>query len=179
LTEKDAVQPEKHLTAVCGLFCPSCLVYIAARETLEKREKIAQALHLSVKDLKCDGCRSANRFSYCDTCKMVACAAEKGLDFCGACADYPCDDLRAFQAAMPHRLELWQSQARIKEIGFEQWFVEMLEHYACPQCGTLNSAYHLACRGCGTTPSCAYVGVHQAEIEADSRRRGPSTGESK
>jgi predicted RNA-binding Zn-ribbon protein involved in translation (DUF1610 family) len=172
---KDSFQPDRQLAAACGLFCPSCLVYIAARETSEEREKIVQNLQLPAEDLKCDGCRSANRFAYCDTCKMAACAAEKGIDFCGGCADYPCDDLRTFQAAMPHRLELWQAQARIQEVGHEQWFVEMLEHYACPQCGTLNSAYHPACRECGTTPSCAYVGLHRAEIVAHPASRERST----
>ena len=164
--DKGSFQPDIQLAAVCGLFCPSCLVFIAARETPEKRERIAGNLHIPAEALKCDGCRSANRYVYCETCKMAACAAEKGIDFCGACADYPCDDLKVFQAAMPHRLELWEAQARIREVGYEQWFAEMLEHYACLQCGALNSAYHPACRECGATPSCAYVGRHSAEIAA-------------
>jgi hypothetical protein len=123
-------------------------------------------------------CLTSARCYFLSKPKMAACAAEKRLDFCGACADYPCDDLRTFQAAMPHRLELWQAQARIQEVGYEQWFVEMLEHYACPQCGTLNSAYHPACRECGTTPSCAYMGLHQAEIVAHPASRERLTGSS-
>jgi hypothetical protein len=166
MTERrDSLQPDIHLAAVCGLFCPACMIYIAAREAPEKRERIARSFDLPVEDIRCDGCRSANRFSYCATCKMVACAAEKGLDFCGACADYPCDDLKAFQSERPHRLELWEAQSRIEAVGYEHWFAEMVEHYACPQCGTLNSAYHLVCRECGATPSCAFVRRHQAAIE--------------
>lgn len=41
---------------------------------------------------------------------------------------------------------------------------EMLEHYACPQCGTINSAYDMACRKCGNTPSCNYVEANREEI---------------
>jgi hypothetical protein len=74
---------------------------------------------------------------------MAKCAAAKGVDFCGECAKYPCGDLRAFQAEMPHRIELWKSQARIKEAGYEKWYAEMIEHYSCQKCGTLNSTYDL------------------------------------
>ncbi len=156
--------PDKKLAAVCGLFCPGCTIYIATRETPERREQIAQLLRRPVETLVCDGCRSERRYTYCQTCKMFACAAERGVDFCGACADYPCEELRTFQAARPHRLELWQAQARIQEAGYEVWFEEMFAHYACPECGTLNSAYLLSCRECGATPSCGYVAAPRAEI---------------
>jgi len=65
---------------------------------------------------------------------------------------------------MPHRIELWQAQNRIREVGYENWFEEMLEHYSCTRCNTINSAYHIACRNCGVTPSCAYVDLHKEEI---------------
>jgi ribosomal protein L40E len=95
---------------------------------------------------------------------MTKCAAAKGLDFCGECEEYPCKELKAFQAEMPHRIELWKSQARIKEVGYEKWYGEMIEHYSCPACRALNSAYDITCRKCGTTPSCAYVRLHKDEI---------------
>jgi ribosomal protein L40E len=74
--------------------------------------------------------------------------------------------LKSFQAQAPHRIELWKSQERIKEAGYEKWSAEMIEHYSCPECHTLNSAYDLACRKCGANPSCAYVNLHKAEITA-------------
>jgi hypothetical protein len=160
------LQPDLSLAAVCGLFCPACIIYIAARETPEKRAEIAQRRGQPVESLACDGCRAERRYSYCASCTLYACAMEKGVDFCGLCDEYPCDDLKAFQAARPHRIELWEAQARIREVGYEQWFAEMVERYACPECGTLNSAYHLACRVCGAEPSNAYVAEHKAEILA-------------
>jgi hypothetical protein len=66
---------------------------------------------------------------------------------------------------MPHRIELWKSQDRIKEIGYEKWYAEMIEHYSCTKCGTLNSAYDLKCRKCGEEPSCGYVAKHKKAIE--------------
>lgn len=160
----ETCEPDLKLAAVCGLFCPGCVIYIAAHETPEKREALARARGWAVADMVCEGCRAEVRFSYCQTCTLYACATNRGLDFCGACPDYPCDDLRAFQAERPHRRELWQAQARIQEAGWQQWFAEMAEYYACPQCGTLNAAYLLACRTCGTRPSCGYVAAHQAAI---------------
>ena len=164
--KKGSYQPDKKLAAVCGLFCSACGIFIAQRESPEKRRKMAQNLQVPVETIKCDGCRAENRLLYCETCKMAACAEEKGLDFCAECEEYPCAALKKFQASMPHRIELWQAQVRIKEVGYEKWFKEMMEHYSCAQCGTINSAYHLACRDCGATPSCTYVNLHKAEIVA-------------
>jgi hypothetical protein len=156
--------PDKKLAAVCGLFCPACIVYIATRETLEKREKLSRTLDIPLEMLHCDGCRSEKRFTYCQTCKLIVCAQKKGLDFCGSCVDFPCADLKEFQAGKQHRLELWQDQERIRAAGYEAWFAEMLERYACPQCGTLNSAYHLSCRACSAAPGNAFVAAHKENI---------------
>lgn len=158
------LQPDLTLAAVCGLFCPACIIYIAAREMPEKRAEIAQQRNRPVESLVCDGCRAERRYSYCESCALYACAMAKDVDFCGLCDEYPCEDLKAFQAARPHRIELWEAQARIREVGYEQWFAEMVERYTCPDCGTLNSAYHLACRACGAEPANAYVAAHKAEI---------------
>ena len=150
--KKGTYQPDKKLVAVCGLFCPACGIFITQKKSLEERRKIAENLDVSVEALKCDGCRAENRFAYCETCKMSLYAGEKGLDYCVECEEYPCTTLKEFQAAMPHRIELWQDQARIKEVGYEKWFEEMLDHYSCTRCNTINSAYHLVCRQCGGTP---------------------------
>ena len=95
---------------------------------------------------------------------MSKCAAEKGVDFCGQCPEYPCKELQSFQAERPHRIELWKSQERIREAGYETWYAEMLEHFSCPKCGTINSAYDMKCRKCREEPSCAYVGLHKNKI---------------
>ena len=174
--KKGTYQPDKKLVAVCGLFCPACRIFIAQKGGLEERRRMAEDLQVPFEGLECDGCRAEKRLAYCETCKMAACAEEKGLDFCAECEEYPCTALKEFQASMPHRIELWQAQVRIKEVGYKKWFEEMLEHYSCAQCGTINSAYHLACRDCGATPSCAYVDLHKAEIAAhlSNKQQAPS-----
>jgi hypothetical protein len=160
------MNPDKNLAAVCGLFCPSCGSYIGTKEDPERLEAIAQRFGRPVSDVECHGCRTDKRSFFCRTeCKMARCAAEKGIDFCGECPDYPCDDLKDFQSKMPHRLELWQNHERIKEVGYEKWFEEMTGHYACSECGTLNTAYELkGCRKCGHAPANDYIREHMDEI---------------
>jgi len=156
----------KRLAAVCGLFCPACTIFIGTRESPERLKLIAQRVQQPIEELQCDGCRSGKRCFYCrERCKMTQCASGRGIDFCGECPEYPCEDLKAFQAEMPHRAELWKSQERVMEVGYKKWFAEMLEHYSCPDCGTLNSAYDLKCRRCGKDPSCSYVAEHKQAIE--------------
>ena len=159
-------KPNKKLTAVCGLFCPACALFIGTAEHEPQRLKaVADVYHTTPDVWECHGCRSEKRSYFCkNECKMVECAAGKGIDFCVECSEYPCDDLREFKKKRPHRIELWEAQERIKEVGYDRWFEEMVEHYRCPQCGTINAAYDLKCRTCGTEPSCAYVDRHKDEI---------------
>ncbi len=166
ITHKDHFQmPDKRLAAVCGLFCPACTIFIGTREDPKRLEVIAKRVQKSIEDVQCNGCRTEKRCYYCrEKCTMAKCASERGVDFCGQCREYPCEDLKVFQAAMPHRIELWKSHERIKEVGYEKWYAEMIEHYSCPKCGTINSAYDLACRKCGATPGSAYVALHRDEI---------------
>ncbi len=156
---------DKKLAAVCGLFCPACHVFIATQEDPAKLAMMSQRYQRPLEELQCNGCRSAKRCFFCETvCFMAKCAAGKGVEFCGDCEEYPCKGLKEFQSLAPHRIELWKSQARIKEAGYEKWYAERIVHYSCKKCGTLNSAYDLKCRKCGEEPSCEYVGFHKDEI---------------
>lgn len=161
---------DRKLAAVCGLFCPSCTIYIGSSEDPKRLDPIAGQLGKKPEEIRCEGCRSDVRFLYCRTCKLDKCASERGVEFCGSCDEYPCAELKAFQAAMPHRIELWKSQERIREVGPENWYQEILEHYSCPGCGMINSTYDFKCRGCGHVPSCEYVAQHREEIDEQLKR---------
>jgi hypothetical protein len=157
---------KKRLSAVCGLFCPSCTVFIGTKEDPQRLRAFAERYQMPIEAWKCEGCRSEKRSYYCENlCQMVTCAAKKGIEFCGECDEYPCDELKKFQAERPHRIELWDAQERIAKVGFSEWFEEMLEHYSCPNCHTINSAYDKACRACGEEPSCRYVQNHKQDID--------------
>ncbi|MBC2724049.1 MAG: DUF3795 domain-containing protein, partial [Desulfosporosinus sp.] len=108
-------------SAVCGLFCPSCSVYIATKEDPERLKRLAKILNQTIEETHCEGCRSEHRTVYCKNCTMIECARRKGIEFCGECEEFPCEEIKTFQSLMPHRLDLWQSQKRIKDVGYEQW----------------------------------------------------------
>lgn len=155
---------DRRLAAVCGLFCRACSIYIGSTEEPERLKPIAERFGKKPEEIRCEGCRAEVRFLYCQTCSMYRCASDKGIDFCGECESFPCEDLKEFQKAMPHRIELWKAQEKIKKEGPEAWYAEMVKRYSCPKCGTVNSAYDRRCRKCGASPSCAYVGENAEEI---------------
>ena len=163
--ENHSQEADKKLAAVCGLYCEACSWFIATTEDPERLKRMAAQMHFSVEESRCYGCRSDKRLSYCEKCKMSACAARKGINFCSECEEYPCDDLKAFQSAMPHRIELWDNLERIRSAGYKQWLKEIRGNYTCPRCHTINSTYDLKCRKCGEEPSCDYVARHRQEIE--------------
>jgi uncharacterized protein YutD len=163
--ENHSAESDKTLAAVCGLYCEACTLFIATKEDPARLKELAARFRLSEEAVKCYGCRSTKRWPYCQTCKMFSCAAERGLECCGGCRDYPCSDLKQFQSERPHRIELWDDLAQITAIGYEHWLRGIRENYACPQCRTINSAYDPQCRKCGEEPSCNYVARHKQEIE--------------
>jgi len=156
---------DKKLAAVCGLYCEACSWFIATTDDPERLKRLAAQLHFSEEESKCYGCRSDRRLPYCEKCKMSDCAAERGIDFCSECEEYPCEDLKRFQSAMPHRIELWDNLERIKSIGYKKWLREIRGNYTCPHCQIINSTYDLKCRKCGEEPSCNYVAKHKQVIE--------------
>lgn len=150
--------PNKKLASVCGLFCGSCGVYYATQEqNVSKLQEIAKNLGQELSATSCYGCRSNTKTSACKDCFIIKCAKKMNVDFCGECKQYPCQELILFQAKMPHRKNMWKSQKRINEVGWVQWFNEMVEYYSCDECKTINGAYDIECRLCGKTPSNNFV----------------------
>ncbi|MGA3086170.1 MAG: DUF3795 domain-containing protein [Thermodesulfobacteriota bacterium] len=163
--EKQFRESDKKLAAVCGLYCEACSLFIATMEDPARLKGMAKRFQVSEEAVKCYGCRSTKRGPYCQTCKMFFCAAERGIAFCSQCEEYPCDELKQFQSAMPHRIDLWENLERIESMGYKQWLKEIRKNYVCPRCQTINSTYDLKCRKCGQEPSCSYVAQHKQEIE--------------
>lgn len=156
--------PSLRLAAVCGLSCEACTIFIGSHDEPARLDALAAKGGRTTEQLRCEGCRSEKRAVHCANCEFIACAEKRGIDFCGQCPEYPCDQLTTFQAAMPHRIELGQDQSRIKAVGHEQWLREKRAHFACRQCGTVNSAYDLRCWKCGHAPSCEYVALHRQAL---------------
>jgi hypothetical protein len=153
------------LAAVCGLYCGGCGIYLATQENdVPKLEYYAKMMNQTIDETRCNGCRSDVVTNYCKKCTFTKCAADKGIGFCGDCAEYPCTDLMDFQAMMPHRAELWQSQERIKEVGWEKWIEERKHYFSCKECNTVNTAYDMKCRKCGSAPGNDFAKNNQEAI---------------
>lgn len=157
----------KELVAACGIYCGACGIYLATQENdNEKILQYAVVLNQTFEETLCDGCGAKRKSLHCfKKCIFINCKREKGVDFCSECEKFPCMSLNEFKLKMPHRIEIIESQTRMKEIGIGNWLEEMQDSFKCPRCKTINSAYHLICRKCGEMPSCKFVSEHKVEIE--------------
>jgi hypothetical protein len=154
---KTPTENDRIFAGACGLYCEACTLYIATTEDPVRLTRLATHFQLPEETIQCLGCRSEKRGPYCTHCKMIACATERNIEFCSQCEEYPCADLQSFQAARPHRIDLWSDLDRIKNAGWQKWLLEARQKYSCPECHTINSAYDEKCRACGAEPSCEYV----------------------
>ena len=155
------------MVTACGLYCGACGIYIATQENdTEKILQYALVLKQTFDETLCDGCGAKRKSLHCSKmCTFIDCKGKKLVDHCIDCDEFPCKALIEFKLKMPHRAEIFDSQNRMKEIGMEEWLVEMQDNFACQRCKTVNSAYHLACRKCGNIPSCRFVFNHKDLIE--------------
>jgi hypothetical protein len=162
IDSENQTHPGKNLAAACGLYCGSCGIYLATQENdTAKLLQYAIVLNQSFDETLCDGCRASRKSAHCSkVCSFIECTTNKGIEFCGACSEFPCIKLTDFKSKMPNRCEILESQNRLKEIGCEKWLIEMKEKYACPGCNTINTAYDIACRKCMIMPSCKFVELH-------------------
>jgi hypothetical protein len=92
--------------ACCGLDCSKCEAYIATqsgkKEELEKVVQQWKANHnadVKAEDVMCDGCQGNGRKSvYCkNMCKIPPCCAQKDIENCAFCREYPCNDIKEIQ----------------------------------------------------------------------------------
>lgn len=150
--------PDKKTTAVCGLLCKACGLYIATQNNDEKQLKFfAERLNIAEDMVHCNGCRSNVLSAHCKTCYFRDCIENKKIEFCSECNEYPCQQLIEFQSKMPHRVELFQSLDRIKEVGWEKWYLEIVNRHSCTKCNTINGWYNLTCINCGYKPSSPFA----------------------
>jgi hypothetical protein len=159
---------------VCGLYCEACPLFLGSTDDAALLESFCKRSGKSREEATCHGCRSDALSWHCRSCKLKACAQEKGLAFCAHCPEFPCAKFRRFAdgdledplvaGKRPHRMEVMQDCQTIKEMGWQAWSLRMVVDYSCAACGTINSAYNVRCRKCGSVPGNAFVGRNQEAI---------------
>lgn len=100
-----ASETGKHI-AVCGIRCDQCDAYINTQSgDMEALAKVAREWseafnhEMTTESILCDGCQTVDGelADYCEyACKLRKCARERGIETCGHCEDYMCEELSAF-----------------------------------------------------------------------------------
>jgi len=99
------------MIAYCGIICSKCPAYLAtqadddqARAEVAKLWSKQYGMNIKPEDANCDGCLQTNGrlFSHCRVCGIRACGMEKKVSTCAVCADYACEQLKAFYSIAPH-----------------------------------------------------------------------------
>ena len=92
------------LPCYCGHDCSKCVTYIATQTNNEGLRRQAQSfykesfgLDIPIEKFYCDGGRSQNVFELCKECPFKKCCIERGIDACGKCSEYPCNDISDYQ----------------------------------------------------------------------------------
>jgi len=133
----------QNFIAPCGLYCGVCGVYFATWDNnngfLEKllgvyQGKIAGLDHLTIEDIKCDGCLSDRVSIFCRVCAIKDCTREKGYTGCHECNDFPCRHIETFPMPVGKKVIL-RGIPFWREHGTQKWVEEEEARYACPQCG--------------------------------------------
>lgn len=137
LSENRRLSMNKELYAPCGLYCGVCGIYLASRDDNGKlKEKFAKAYGVTPAQVACSGCLSDNKFGYCQVCGIRTCAAEKKIDGCHHCDDFPCQRIDDFPVPFGKQVILRSVPAREK-LGDEKWAASEALRHTCPHCSSL------------------------------------------
>ena len=98
------------LVAPCGIDCGICELY-----TCRDNVRLFSSLTLRgmpEEKIPCDGCRSVE--GYCpvikEQCETYLCAAEKKVEYCHECSDFPCEKLQPSSKradVLPHNMKVY------------------------------------------------------------------------
>ncbi len=125
------------LIAPCGMNCRICVGYFGF--TMGGR----------VRKQRCPGCRPRNK--NCSFLKKHCARLRKGeIEFCGDCADFPCQPLENLDKTYRDRynMSMIENLRNIQEQGMEIFLAQQKERYACPECGQITCVHTKRCYSC-------------------------------
>lgn len=134
---QDSLKPKKidykQMTAPCGLDCFNCHFFLAHedQEAMTMVEKLSQEYKIPVEIMLCQGCRSHNGqiplqkhvFGEAHRCAAYECSRDMGMEFCGDCDQFPCDNLHPYAdkaGDLPHNIKVF-NLCLINKMGLEKW----------------------------------------------------------
>jgi len=147
----------------CGLYCGACEIVAAHKKALAtgvpaKWEDLPAPLrdNISPAPLECSGCKTNSLYEGCRRCGIRACAAEKKVEACILCSEYPCglvnerlQMVERIKNVLPHCAVMFKNLDSLKEQGQAFWLEEQRKKWSCPDCGTPFTWYQEKCDKCG------------------------------
>jgi len=142
---------ENALAGYCGICCENCPVYRLSRDGSEEEQfQFAFTTRCALDQIRCEGCRSSERFVMSKYCMFRRCAKGRGLDACAFCAEFPCETLATFyEEGTPSQREALENSRRMKAIGLDAWLAEADKKCRCDGCGAPLVVGADQCRACG------------------------------
>ena len=150
------VSVNKNLVGRCGIYCGSCIIYRAYKDSEQLRQRVAERNNCEPEEIRCEGCQTVltngwNSNEWGKNCRIVKCLEARGLDFCYECDTYP--NCKKFRALADHSLKYGESLAenleKIKASEVEEWLEEEAEKWECLKCGKPISMHLTECHWCG------------------------------
>jgi predicted RNA-binding Zn-ribbon protein involved in translation (DUF1610 family) len=143
-----AAAANKELLSPCGLYCRFCGIFRAHQSGDEKlKEKLAPIYGCRPEQLVCNGCLSEERFFFCRTCGIRDCAAEKSLEGCHQCDEFPCRLIDEFPIKVGQEIIL-EAIPKWRSMGTKAWVAAETTRHTCPACGELLIRKARRCQSC-------------------------------
>jgi hypothetical protein len=110
----------ERMIAYCGLVCTDCPAYEATKNNDQKKAEETAALwtkhygvDVKVEHIWCDGCLvEGKKCAHCFECAVRACARDKGVIHCGACADFACNTVEQILALAPDARKVLEAERK-------------------------------------------------------------------
>ena len=145
----------RNLVGRCGLYCGSCLVYRAYKDSEQLRQKVAEEEKCDPREIRCEGCQTVltdgwESKEWGKNCRIVKCLEAKGLGFCYECDNYPeCEKFHGIADHLVSRGEdLMENLEKIKAGKVDEWLEKEDRKWRCSKCGKPISMYLDECHWC-------------------------------
>ncbi|NIQ05333.1 MAG: DUF3795 domain-containing protein [Candidatus Korarchaeota archaeon] len=147
----------KNLVGRCGIYCGSCTIYRAYKDSEKLRRLLAEEHNCIPEDIRCEGCQTVLRGGWegeeewGKKCKIIKCLEGSGLEFCYDCKKYPeCEKFSELAEFYLKKGEnLTKNLEQIKHGKIKEWLVEKENKWRCEACGNPISTLP-ECHWCGS-----------------------------
>ncbi len=149
----------ENLVGRCGLYCGSCIIYRAYKDSIQLRQLVADHEKCRPEDVRCEGCQTVLTNGWNGDqewgrhCRIVKCLEDKELHFCYQCDTYPdCEKfLELGEIASKVTVEdLMENLEKIKAGEVEEWLEEEDMKWRCHECVKPVSRHLQKCHWCET-----------------------------